>query len=69
MRVHNQIRADATFRKRKIFLLDNGATNTFLTVSATEFVTNLSKISIRKKRKETEPNSNWIIHEESEIEA
>ena len=39
MRIHNQIRANATFRKWEAFLLDNGTTNSFLPMSTTKFVT------------------------------
>lgn len=41
MGIHNQIRAYSSLREGEVFLLNNGTTNTFLSMSATEFVTNL----------------------------
>ena len=50
MRIHNQIRANATFRKWEVFLLDNGATNSFLPMSTTKFVTNLRGKEIQERK-------------------
>ncbi|BAS84619.1 Os03g0403251 [Oryza sativa Japonica Group] len=37
MGIHNQIRAYSSLREGEVFLLNNGTTNTFLSMSATEF--------------------------------
>ena len=50
MRVHNQIRANAKLRKWEVFLLDNGATKSFLPMSATKFVTNLRGQEIQERK-------------------
>lgn len=41
MRVHNQIRSPACFRKRHVFFVDNQSTYTFLTVSARKLISQL----------------------------
>uniref|UniRef100_A0A7C8YXN7 Uncharacterized protein n=1 Tax=Opuntia streptacantha TaxID=393608 RepID=A0A7C8YXN7_OPUST len=46
MRVHNQIRADATLRENKVLLLNNCTAYTFLPMSAAELVTNLWSASL-----------------------
>lgn len=43
MRIHDQIRANSTLRKWKIFLLKDCTTYTFLPMSTAELVSKLNK--------------------------
>ena len=49
-RGQSSLRANATFRKWEVFLLDNGATNSFLPMSATKFVTDLRGQAIQERK-------------------